>query len=478
MILRLAKVRFLLVHVFVLLFIVSCAGAAGVSAFAASGGTSGARGIEVRINGLLVEFPDQQPFIAPETQRAYVPLRFVSEALGADVGWDGAAKAALVQAAGKDIRMPVDTAIARVNGKETPLDAPARLVGGRTMVPLRFVSEVLGARVDWVAPEGGQPGQVLIATTREGRPTDGGSPGSWTLEVGASDGRTRLVIESPEPFKHRVFTLTGPDRLVIDLVGVPGGETPPGTDLRSEAVERVRTGRPVEDPPTGRVVCDLAAGLGFTRYQVEVDAARRLLTVEVWTVDRVLDGRVIVLDPGHGGSDPGAIGPTGFMEKDFNLATAQEAARLLRKEGAEVVLTRTTDVRLGATTAEDLEKRSRIANDHQADLFVSIHANASVSPATQGTEVYYYAHPENQAANLKLARALQASLVRELGRKDRGVKASNFFVLRNIEMPGALIETAFISNPEEEGLLAQDWFQKQAAAAIVDGIKAYFQGDL
>ncbi len=448
----------------VALLMLVCAGAA-----CASGGA----GIEVHVNGSRVEFPDQKPFIAPETQRTYVPLRFVSEALGATVHWDGAAKTALVSTDRKSIRMPVNSSVAKVDGAETALDAPALLVDGRTVVPLRFVSEVLGARVDWVPPGGGNAGLVLITT--EDDPDEGaqGISGPWTLHAKESDGRTQLRIESPVPFEYNIFTLARPDRLVIDLVGVSGTDIPGDIELGSEAVERIRTGFS-ENPPTGRVVCDLADGLGFTRYRIKTGADRRSLSVEIWTVESVLEDRVIVLDPGHGGADPGAIGPSGLQEKEVNLSVAHKTARLLRQEGVEVILTRTGDVRLGEVQREDLEARSRIANSHQADLFISIHSNASVSPSHQGTSVYYHAHPVNGAENVKLARALQDSLVRELGRKDLGVFGCNFYVLRNTKMPGVLVEIAFMSNYEEEQLLAQDWFREKAAAAIVNGIKAYW----
>lgn len=452
------------------LLMLLCAGAAGASAGA---------GIEVHVNGNKVGFPDQKPFIAPEAQRTYVPLRFVSEALGAIVHWDGAAKTALVSTDQKSISMPVNSSIAKVDGADTPLDAPALLVRGRTMVPLRFVSEVLGAQVNWVAPDGSGPGKVLITIAddpaEDDDPAEGDEEipdGPWTLSADESNGRTALRIESPVPFDYNVFTLARPDRLVIDLAGV-SADIPADIELDSEAVSRVRTGF-TDNPPTGRVVCDLAGGLGFTRYRVEAGADRRSLQLEIWTVESVLDDRVIVLDPGHGGADPGAIGPSGLQEKDVNLSVAQKTARLLRQEGAEVILTRTGDVRLGEVQREDLEARCRIANNHQADLFVSLHSNASVSPSYQGTSVYYHAHPANSAENVKLARALQDSLVRSLGRNDLGVYSCNFYVLKNTNMPGALVETAFLSNSQEEQLLAQDWFREKTAAAVVEGIKAYW----
>ncbi len=321
--------------------------------------------------------------------------------------------------------------------------------------------------------------EAEVSVVREDQPSrgadgDGGGleRGAWTIDAETRGDRTELVIKSSSPFEVETFTLSGPDRLVIDLIGVAVDDLPADITLRSDAVDRIRIGR--QDGETGRVVCDLAAGLGFTRYRTELSSDGRTLNVDIWTVEDVLRDRVIVLDPGHGGSDPGATGPTGFREKDFNLPVALETARLLRQEGAEVILTRTTDIRLGPTVVEDLEARSRIANQHKADLFVSIHANANTSRSKGGTSVYYHAHPENHTDCVKLARALQNSLVRELGRQDLGIFGSNFLVLRGIDMPGALVETAFISNYEEENLLRQSSFQKKAAVGIVEGIRTYF----
>jgi N-acetylmuramoyl-L-alanine amidase len=318
----------------------------------------------------------------------------------------------------------------------------------------------------WLATES-------VSVIQENAPSRDGESGSWQLETSESGGRTQIVIKSPVPFEYNTFTLSGPSRLVIDLFGLPNTELPSGSTPHSQAVSQVRVGWQ-SDAAAGRVVCDLAQGLGLTRHRVEVSPDRKSLKVELWIANDVLDGRVIVIDPGHGGADPGATGPTGYKEKDFNLQTALETARLLRQEGVEVILTRTTDIRLGSTTAEDLDARSRIANQSNADLFVSIHANANLDRSKHGTSLYYHSHPENHVGCAKLARALQASLVKELGRKDLGIFDRQFLVLKNLNMPGALVETAFLSNHEEERLLAQDWFQNRTAIAIVDGIKAYY----
>jgi N-acetylmuramoyl-L-alanine amidase len=186
-----------------------------------------------------------------------------------------------------------------------------------------------------------------------------------------------------------------------------------------------------------------------------------------------LAGRLVVLDPGHGsqqswGSDPGAVGPTGVKERDVVLAVALEAKRLLEEKGGRVVLTRT-----GEVTTLGLYDRAALANQQGAQVFVSIHANSSPSPGLNGTCTYYYvpSYLEYQReARRSLAFSLQQALVSRLGLADKGVRQANFAVLRATEMPSALVELAFISNPNEERLLADPAFQRLAAQALVEGI--------
>lgn len=192
-----------------------------------------------------------------------------------------------------------------------------------------------------------------------------------------------------------------------------------------------------------------------------------------------LRGRKIVLDPGHGtdpqGPDPGAIGPTGVKEKDVNLAIALKLAQLLRAEGAQVYLTRE-----GESTPLSLAEPAYYANNLGAEVFISIHSNASLNPAVGGTSTYIYA-PRGTALEgqreerLRLVRCIQESLVAALGRRNIGVLEANFSVLRNTRMPSVLVEVAFISNPEEEKLLNDPAFQAKAAAGILEGLRKYFQ---
>lgn len=219
----------------------------------------------------------------------------------------------------------------------------------------------------------------------------------------------------------------------------------------------------------------------------------------------------IVLDPGHGGTDPGAIGVDGVAEKDVVLKIARKLARQLESSGAfDVVLTRETDVFIA------LEERTALANIEDADLFVSIHANASVTGKQSGVETYYLndtndratlrlAEMENGLRNVvgsdgpdrdarlilssliqnykveestKLAQEVQQTLVAALkgggaSPRDLGVKRGPFYVLVGAGMPCVLVEVSFLTHPHEGRLLAQEWYQETIATGLLRGIRRF-----
>ena len=179
---------------------------------------------------------------------------------------------------------------------------------------------------------------------------------------------------------------------------------------------------------------------------------------------------IVCIDPGHGGHDPGAVGPTGLKEKDVTLAVAKKIAKMLQDVDVDVQLTRDTDKHLGLMTSADLSTRAKMANNAKADAFVSIHCNAAANQTATGTETYHY---PNSAGSSKLAGALQKHLVAALGLPDRGVKQANFAVLRETKMPAALVELGFISNPAEGELLMDPVFQARAAQAVARGIAGF-----
>lgn len=184
-----------------------------------------------------------------------------------------------------------------------------------------------------------------------------------------------------------------------------------------------------------------------------------------------LEGKVIVVDPGHGGSDTGAIGPSHVVEKNVTLAIARDLRKLLSDGGAKVIMTRTSDQDVaaeGITDIDELQARVNIANQAKADLFISIHADA-FTEHVNGTATYFY--PDSQD---HLARLVQGSMVDQLKLFDRGVQSNDYFVLKYTNMPAILTEIAFISNPKEEKLLSSSSFDKKAALGIYNGIKEYF----
>jgi len=169
--------------------------------------------------------------------------------------------------------------------------------------------------------------------------------------------------------------------------------------------------------------------------------------------------KTIVLDAGHGGSDPGAVNGT-RLEKDDNLNLALAVQSRLREQGQNVIMTRSTDIFV------PLIERSAISNRSQADLFVSIHRNAAASPAANGVENFTYINPTPKET--RYAQTVLDEVVRAGVQSDRGVKRGNFVVLRNTVAPGMLLEMGFISNEKDNALLDQNF--DAYADAITRGI--------
>ena len=219
--------------------------------------------------------------------------------------------------------------------------------------------------------------------------------------------------------------------------------------------------------------------------------------------------RTVVIDPGHGGRDPGAISATGIREKDINLAVARKIKSYLQNSGVRVVLTRDSD------RFVSLWRRAYIANNNNADFFVSIHANAARYKYATGIEVFYLSdavddvarataaaenaalqyenssynatesnsavattlwdmlYTENRVESIELAKCVTRGMSETLGVRNRGAKAAKFYVLKGARMPSVLVEVGFLSNREEEINLNDRGYQQRLASAIADGILLY-----
>jgi N-acetylmuramoyl-L-alanine amidase len=348
-----------------------------------------------------------------------------------------------------------------------------------------------------------------------GRPTvrvAGATPQIVRLEQWPGDENARVVVHLDRPAAHfrvvdDVAAAGHAARTFLELDGVDAGG-PPRDSPMVGVVTRVRT----EATSTGaRVSLDLA-GRAYRRvfhllepYRVVIDVARNPPGASPngsRTASRV------ILDPGHGGSDPGAIGPTGAREKDVTLDIAHRVAPTLAKLGVQVALTRDDD------RFVSLEERTARANAFNADLFISIHCNAADGRGRHGIETYVLdttrddlaarvASRENatsQAAtaeigsilanmrmadqasrSTRLAELLQRATMASVKPKfpdavDGGIHTAGFYVLVGARMPGVLFETSYISNPTEEERLTSEAYKGRLADGIVNAVRAYREG--
>ena len=255
-------------------------------------------------------------------------------------------------------------------------------------------------------------------------------------------------------------------RIVIDGQKLPvSPRTTRDTLLLLRGMARTLNWRTSYDP--GKEAIYIATN-GAPFENAERDgAAHELAALES---DRLQD-KIICIDPGHGGEDPGAIGPGGTREADNTLAIAMLLREKLETNGASVLMTRCAEDEPLAESSEELRRRAALVQGSGADLLVSIHNDAFTSSAASGTTTFHY----GDEASARLASCVQETLVEELGTRDRGARFASFYLLRHADMPAVLVEAAFISNPEEELLLASSDGRAKIADAVYQGIARYFK---
>jgi len=328
----------------------------------------------------------------------------------------------------------------------------------------------------------------------------------------SSPGQTRVVIDLSRPVDYKVNRLSKPDRLYFDLSGaqIPK-EIKKNLSVEDGLLKSIRAGQFNID--TVRIVLDIDRIESYNVFFFD-DPTRLIIDVNAEKTESILTKKVVVIDPGHGGHDPGAVGPTGLREKDVVLDIALKLREILSKDPTlDVHLTRDHDIFI------PLEERTAIARKKEADLFISIHANASPNRAARGVETYLLNWTNDEEAirvaarenyismkrmkekmtaykndverilndlsrdykrdeSLKLAHLVQNSIISDIGGERRminlGVKQALFYVLVGASMPSILAEVSFISNPEEEKLLAKDGYREAIARSIASGIKRYF----
>lgn len=333
----------------------------------------------------------------------------------------------------------------------------------------------------------------------------------------SSKGYTRVAVDLSAPVEFSNKRISNPDRLYIDLKNTKiSKEINTTLPVGDGILKTVRAGQFNQD--TVRVVLDLEEIKDFKVFMLD-DPARLIIDVyghkkTAKTKEIVPALTTIVLDPGHGGHDPGAVGPNGLYEKDVVLDIALKLKKVLSENQAfKVFLTREKDIFI------PLEERTAFANSKNADLFISIHANASPNRSARGIETYLLNWTNDEEAirvaarenaisikkmkaqmnkfksevsvilgdlmrdnkrdeSIKLANYIQNSIISELGEKysevrNHGVKNALFYVLFGAKMPSVLAEVSFISNPEEEKLLSKEDYKTHIAKAMADGVNTY-----
>jgi N-acetylmuramoyl-L-alanine amidase len=457
-----------------------------------------------------------KPEVAPRliAGNTLVPLRIVAEELGAKVKWDEPKRQVSIDKGDTSIVLTIDKPDILIKGKSKLLEVAPVIVDGNSMLPLRAIGEQLGVQFNWDGltssvhmfkketpapiepipdkppiPEK-QPVPSPVTNTKPG-PT---SPTASPTPVPAKDGHAQeesvippvetpaipanqpikliesieisgagIIVKSKEGvLKPTMLKQENPDRIIFDLpysalgenltkkLATTQGELPSTHPL----IQKLRISNYNNAPPTVRIILDMKEKADFEILPT-LDPTVMIAAIKKHTIK-------VVIDPGHGAKDPGAISITGKQEKDFNLSMANKVSKLLSADKRiEVLMTRNDD------TFIELDDRAKFANEKQVDLFLSIHGNKYV-PKISGVETFY-----SRQESIPFANLIHKNTVTATGFPDRGVRQADFRVITKTTMPAVLVEVGYLSNQSDEASMFKDAFQNQVAASLAAAIKEY-----
>ena len=490
---------------------------------------------------------DPAPVI--ENGRTLIPARALFEEMGAAVSWDGENQRVGIDYGNIKISMTIGDRTAVVSDKAVGLDVPPAIINGRTMIPLRFVSESIGADVSWdgekravsvtMADENGSekeddpaPLKTVIKEVTFSKREDHDvlsftASGNYTVSkmtltdpdrevfdlkgaalsgkgmsfegdfsrvrVGSHDGYVRVVLEGDEPLRY-IYADNGgvinvkiySEKKNFDFLGETDKTFifPEGASLSASS-----DGQSVTISVSGVTIGDESMRINDSLV-TSAQASSNIVTVALKSTASVktdnnkviltpgktednknnntVNKNLVVLDAGHGGSDPGSLGKDESgenvlaNEKDMNLKITLMVADMLKENGVEVALTRSDDVYVG------LAERAEFANAKNAALFVSIHNNSIPQPEYKGSMVLYYA---TSTAGKALARNILDEMTKSAGTIDRGLRdGTNMAVIRRTDMPAVIVECGCLTNQEELANLMDDEFLRKLAEGITAGI--------
>jgi N-acetylmuramoyl-L-alanine amidase len=448
-----------------------------------------------------------------ENGRLFITARNVVEALGGRITWFPALKLMTININSRTARLVIDDPSLEIDEKVIPLEMPTRIIDNRVMIPLEVIKIIAEVDIKW----DNQAKTLFINTIRP-----------YLLEVRSYSypDKTRVVIDLSEKTEFRADELINPDRIFIDIMGSDAKleDTSKQIKIDDGVIKTVRTAQFNEE--ITRVVFDLYQETRYELFSL-IEPDRVVIDIfksgEETAISETLPAkpeeksipkpeitgeRVVIIDPGHGGKDPGAIGPTGLKESEVTLGIALYLEKLLKEAAIPTYLTRSKDEFVY------LEDRTNFANQKNGFVFVSLHANSVLNhrPSAKGIETFLLsskyigasardvadrenrasrAHPEldtdlakiiadlEESANINysfdFADIIQIKLVEYLKLENRGIKQAPFVVLKGANMAAVIVEVAFISNPEEEKLLKNNKFRENTAQALFEAIKFYIE---
>jgi len=439
-------------------------------------------------------------YLLPALERGghlWASISGLAQAWDAELEWDFAALKATLGLGGRRVEFVLENPFAVVDGRTVHLPLPPRMFKGEMYVPLDlllpYVDSFVRGKLRW------ERDKVNVQD----------------LSIEERANGTLIVLRTAEPLRSEVAMVSG----WLHLTLYRGR-------LDTAAVEAVRPEGAVREVKAYQYSYSAQISFrlkpGISEYQIYPSPDPKKVVVLLWEgragkeperKQELWAYHTVVLDPGHGGEDRGAVGPSGLEEKEVVLDVALRLAKLLRDElGVQVVLTRTEDVFV------PLKERARIAVNSGGQLFISLHCNSSIrNPRTGGVETYFLSDAKTEDArevamrenaslrfeeaipslkdgdftlrdiltdmlsdqflkeSQKLAACIQEELVRTLGLEDRGVKQAGFYVMLGTEaaMPGALVELGFLSNSREERLLRTSAFRRKTALALFRAIRNF-----
>ncbi len=448
-----------------------------------------------------------------ENGRTLVPVRAIAEdGLGAEVEWNGESRIVTVRGEDVVIVLPIDHPQVFVNGEPMTLDAPAKIIDGRTMVPVRFVSEALKYSVEWepeslrviideAESEANTEENTEETETNETEVSEPENPNKITLiDVEPTAFDTLVNFEMSVNVEPDVVILTDPYRIVVDFEGFTYTGGLSRFDIENANVKQVRW---AEHEEFYRVVIECN---GEQKYRY-VKTGENTFSIVVYSPDLIIPEEtediiapsdpdsdfvyvepvspemIVIIDPGHGGKDPGALGRDEYgnilynawgveevREKDINLSVARRVYEYLTNGGINVVMTHSDD------SFVELKRIAEIANEYNAALFVSIHSNSVENiPTANGTEVLYYDTDYKTAYGISSS-SLATNILKEMnkvsGMTNRGIKERpGLAVMKWTNMPAALVELGFVTNAGDRAKLVDSVWQDKVAAAIAKGIE-------